>query len=145
MTSLVLDASVAAKWLLPPAREPLAAEAAALLDRYRAGSVRFLVPDLFWAELANVLWKSVRQGRISAAIARRAIQSFVESPFPSFPSLPLMEAAFGLATNFGCSPYDGLCLALAMTSGTQFLTADEKLAHALAAYLPVKWLGAFSN
>jgi predicted nucleic acid-binding protein len=31
---------------------------------------------------------------------------------------------------------------LAIQSKSQLITADERLANALAAYLPVKWLGA---
>jgi predicted nucleic acid-binding protein len=37
--------------------------------------------------------------------------------------------------------YDALYVALAMTSKSQLITADEPLANALAAHLPVKWLG----
>jgi len=36
-----------------------------------------------------------------------------------------------------------LYVGLAVQSETQFITADERLANALAAPLPVKWLGAF--
>ena len=35
-------------------------------------------------------------------------------------------------------------VALAVESRAQLITADEKLANALAAHLPVKWLGALS-
>jgi predicted nucleic acid-binding protein len=33
-------------------------------------------------------------------------------------------------------------VALARESSIELITADERLANALAAYLPVKWLGA---
>jgi predicted nucleic acid-binding protein len=33
-------------------------------------------------------------------------------------------------------------VALAMSLQTHLVTADERLANAVAAYLPVKWLGA---
>ena len=38
--------------------------------------------------------------------------------------------------------YDCLYVALAVQSKTEWITADERLANALAARLPVKWLGA---
>jgi predicted nucleic acid-binding protein len=38
--------------------------------------------------------------------------------------------------------YDSIYVALAVQSGRELVTADEKLANALAAYFPVKWLGA---
>jgi predicted nucleic acid-binding protein len=34
---------------------------------------------------------------------------------------------------------------LAIQSKTELITADERLANALAAHLPVKWLGALGN
>ena len=44
--------------------------------------------------------------------------------------------------NYSRTVYDALYVALAMKSKSQLVTADEKLANALAAHLPVKWLGA---
>jgi predicted nucleic acid-binding protein len=73
VTACVLDASVAAKWFLPGARETLAAEAAEVLEAYAAGRLRLLVPDLFWPEVGNILWKAVRQGRMSLTSAEEAI------------------------------------------------------------------------
>jgi predicted nucleic acid-binding protein len=34
---------------------------------------------------------------------------------------------------------------LAIQRKTELITADERLANALAAHLPVKWLGAFAS
>jgi hypothetical protein len=44
VNTVVLDASVAAKWFLP--QEPLVPEALHLLERYVGGQLRFVVPDL---------------------------------------------------------------------------------------------------
>jgi predicted nucleic acid-binding protein len=62
---VVLDASVAVKWFLPASGEPLRNEALGLMRRYANGEIRFVVPDLFRAETANILWKAVRQRRIT--------------------------------------------------------------------------------
>jgi len=62
LSTLVLDASVAAKWMLP-SEETLQEEAASLLRDYAHGKLQFIVPDIFWAEIGNAVWKSVRQGR----------------------------------------------------------------------------------
>jgi predicted nucleic acid-binding protein len=59
LTACVLDASVAAKWLLPVSDEPLALEAIALFVQFSEGKLQLYVPDLFWSEMANVLWKAV--------------------------------------------------------------------------------------
>jgi predicted nucleic acid-binding protein len=55
--------------------------------------------------------------------------------------LALLEAAFAIANAFQRTVYDSLYVALAISSKAQLLTADERLARALAATLPVKWLG----
>jgi len=141
VNTLVVDASVAAKWFLPAARETLTREALQLLKRYSSGELRFLVPDLFWAEFANVLWKAVRQRRWQQASAEIAVRAMRDRNFPTVPSLALLEDAFAIAAAFDRSVYDSIYLALALASKTHFVTADERLANALAAHLPVKWLG----
>jgi predicted nucleic acid-binding protein len=138
---LVIDASVAAKWFLPAAGEPLAQEALELLRRYGDGEIRFLVPDLFWGECGNVMWKAVQQGRLSRSAAEAAVMALAGRGFPTTASRELLADAFNLATTFGRSVYDCLYVALALRSNAQMVTADEKLAIALAAHLPVKWLG----
>ncbi len=142
MSLLVVDASVAAKWCLPTKGETLIDEASGLLRRYARGEVRLVVPDLFWAELANLLWKAVRQGRCTKAMGERALSSMEERKLPTVSSLTLLDLAFAIATAFDRSVYDSLYVALAVHSKGQLITADERLANALAAQLPVKWLGA---
>jgi predicted nucleic acid-binding protein len=143
VNTIVLDASVAAKWFLPAAGETLVKEATALLDRYAKGEIRFLVPDLFWAEIGNILWKAVRQNRCTEDSAEKAISSLVARKLPTVSSEQLLPGAFAIATTFDRTVYDSIYVALAITSKSQLVTADERLANALAARLPVKWLGAF--
>lgn len=137
-----MDASVAAKWCLPAKGETLTDEALRLLGRYAKGEIRFVVPDLFWAELANLLWKAVRQGRSVKSAAETALRSLRERRLPTVPSLVLLDLAFNIASGFDRTVYDSLYLALAVQSKAELITADEKLANAVAAQLPVKWLGA---
>jgi predicted nucleic acid-binding protein len=138
---LVVDASVAAKWFLPAVGETLTDEALELLRRYAEGDVRFVVPDLFWAEFANILWKAVRQGRVTRTTAELAIGAMKGRNLPTVPSLELLEEAFIIATTFRRSVYDGLYVALAVRLRAELVTADERLARSLAAHLPVKRLG----
>lgn len=144
MTLLILDASVAAKWYLPARDEPLADEAFQLLRRYEEGEVRFAVPDLFWAESANLLWKAVSRGRCTKQVAETALRELQERALPTVSSLPLLNLAFAIASAFQRSVYDSLYIALAVHSKAQFITADERLANAVVAQLPVKWLGALA-
>jgi predicted nucleic acid-binding protein len=138
---IVVDASVAAKWFLPAAGETLADEARGLLHRYASGQIRLIVPDVFWAEFANILWKAARQGRWTKDAADTAIAAMKDRNLPTVPSLALLEAAFTIAITFQRSVYDSLYVALAISSKAELLTADEKLARVLAPPLPVKWLG----
>jgi predicted nucleic acid-binding protein len=142
MTPLIPDASVAAKWCLPAQEEPLAEEAIALLNGYEKGELRFVVPDLFWAELANVLWKAVRRGRCAQQSAEVALSAMRERAVPTVSSAQLLDSAFAIACAFDRSVYDCLYVALAVQAKGQFITADQRLANSLAAHLPVKWLGA---
>ncbi len=141
MNTIVVDASVAAKWCLPGSDESLVDEAADLLSRYAKGELRFIVPDLFWSELGNILWKAVRQGRCSRSAAESAILAIQDRNLPTISTVELLQHAFAIATGFGRTFYDSLYVALAVAFKAQLVTADERLANALAAYLPVKWLG----
>jgi predicted nucleic acid-binding protein len=141
VNTYVIDASVAAKWLLPASGETLTGEALELLNRYADGELRFVVPDLFWAEVANILWKAVRRERLRLASAESALHAMRDRRFPTVASHTLLVEAFAIATAFDRTVYDALYVALAVTSKSQLVTADERLANALAAHLPVKWLG----
>jgi predicted nucleic acid-binding protein len=141
MTACVIDASVAAKWFLPSSDETFTAEALRILQRYTEGQLRLLAPDLFWPEFGNILWKAVRRGRMSRESAEEAIQSLEDKRIPTAPSLPLLKDAFAIAAASGRTVYDAMYVALAIISNAPLVTADERLANALAARYPVRWLG----
>ena len=142
MTLFVLDASVAVKWTIPLAEEALTSESLQLLKSYRDGGIDFVVPDIFWAEVANVLCKGVRRRRWSSLTAEEAASDMRRRDFPTVPSLMLFSEALEIALTYDRNVYDCLYVALAVQSKTELITADERLANALAAHLPVKWLGA---
>ena len=142
MNRFVLDASVALKWAIPPANETLSAESVQLLQQYVNGKIDFLVPDIFWAEVGNVLWKGVRQRRWPRVVAERIASEMQALNFSTVPSHALMTEALRIAFAYDRAVYDCLYVALAIRSKSQMITADERLANALAAHLPVKWLGA---
>jgi predicted nucleic acid-binding protein len=87
------------------------------------------------------LSKVVRQGRLQAAAAQSALHAIRDRNFPTVSSHTLLVEAFAIATAFDRTVYDALYVALAVDSKSQLVTADERLANALAAHLPVKWLG----
>jgi predicted nucleic acid-binding protein len=144
LKALVLDASVAVKWAIPASNEPLSAEAASLLQQYVDGEINFLVPDIFWAEIGNVFWKGRRIGRWTRELAETATEQIRDRAFVSVSSQGLLPDALNIAFAYDRPVYDCLYVALAIQFKTEMITADERLANALAARLPVKWLGAFS-
>jgi len=143
LNQLVLDASVAIKWAMPSAGEPLTDEALRLLRRYVGGELEFIVPDVFWAELGNVLWKGTRQRRWRQDEAEAVAADMRARDFATVPSGVLLSEALRIAFAHDRAVYDCLYAALAVQSRSELITADEHLANALAAHLPVKWLGAF--
>ena len=102
------------------------------------------MPDLFWAELGNVLWKGSPKAEIASGRAQKQIASDVRGleTFATVPSSIIVPEALRIAFAYDRSVYDCLYVALAVQSKTDLITADERLANALAARLPVKWLGA---
>ena len=142
MSLLVVDASVAVQWVVPWAASQLTEPALRLLRRYRDREVEFMVPDLFWAEVANALCKGVRQRRWRREDTEDGVADLTRYNFDTVPSLRLMEQALPIALNFGIALYDCLYVALALQAKADLITADERLANAMAARFPVKWLGA---
>lgn len=143
MNTCVVDVSVAAKWWLPAKQEDYSDQAVEILSACTAGKIEVLVPDHFYAEMGNVLWKSVRTQRITTDAAFIALQSIQNLDLTVVSSADLLGDALRIALDHHRTVYDCLYVALAVRSSTDFITADERLANALAAYLPVKWLGAF--
>ena len=143
MKLLVLDPSVAAKWFLPPAGEPLFKEATALYRHYARAGVSFVVPDLFWPEVGNVLWKAARAGRLSHSAAASALGDLRREALETVRSLELIETALAVALATMRTVYDSLYITLALRRGLEFVTADERLVNALGGELPVRWLGKF--
>jgi predicted nucleic acid-binding protein len=138
---VVLDASVAAKWLVW-AGEPLEAEALALLKQRNDRQIDFVVPDLFWAEIGNVIWKAAHRRRCSLDQAGDSLRALQAYALATAPSDELLLEALRIANQYGRSFYDSLYVALAVSVGATLVTADERLANAVAGHLPVKWLGA---
>jgi predicted nucleic acid-binding protein len=145
MNAYVLDTSVAAKWFLPGPGESLVNEASEILRDFAEGKIRLIVPDLFWPEFGNTLWKSVRLKRLSRSSAEESIAAAEQLGMSTSSSAPLLKDAFSIAATFDRTVYDCIYVALALACGRPFMTADERLANALAARFPVRWLGTYTR
>ena len=137
MSKLVVDASVAAKWLVT---EQLSDRALALLER----SDDFIAPDLLLPEVGNILWKKVRSGDLTTAEAEERLRALVAIGIELTPSELLIGRALAIAVEAGRTVYDSLYLALAEREDSPFVSADERLVNALSHRpigIRVTWLG----
>lgn len=124
MSQYVLDASIAIKWFVPEIYSDLAV-------RLLVSNHTFLVPDFFFAEVANVLWKRVRRGEDTAENARQTLADLNAVPVEIYLSQPLMPLALDIALQSDRAVYDSLYLALAISQKCKMVTADEKFYNAL--------------
>jgi len=126
---LVLDASAVLALAL---EEPAGQRAADILADVASAPVRLLAPDLFDVECASGLVKAVRRGRMETDAARTALADVLRFPAErvSLPGLHL--EALDLALAFGISAHDAEYVALAALVPATLLTADARLARALA-------------
>jgi predicted nucleic acid-binding protein len=128
--------------MLPAGGEDLHEEAVEWLERLLGNQISLVVPDLFWIETSNLIWRAVRIARITKQEGVRALSDLRDRGLETVSSLALLSSALEIAFSYNRSVYDSVYVALAKDRDTLLITADEKLANAVAAHLPVKWLGA---
>ena len=121
---LVIDASVAIKWLIPEENSELALS---ILER----GYSLAAPDLLLSEIGNVLWKKSRGGKISPEAALILLSEFQRLSIRLTPSAQIAPIALGIAQRCDRSYYDSLYLALAETLEASLVTADQKFVNAL--------------
>lgn len=117
MRTVVVDASIAIKWVI----EESGSDHADLLRDL----CHFAAPELLVAECANILWKKVRRGELTAAEASTAARLLEKAGIEFLPTRDLLHAAMDLAIALSHPAYDCLYLALALQRGWPFVTADE--------------------
>ena len=124
--TLVVDTSVAIKWVVP---ETGSEEADSLL----AGEHALEAPDLLATEAANTLWKKSVRGELSARQAREALDVLLHGGLTWHPTSALLPRALDLARASRHPVYDCVYLALAESIDATLVSADEQLlriAHA---------------
>ena len=132
MSLYVVDVSVGVKWMLP---EPYSADAL----RLQTPAHQLHSPAFFAIELANILWKKIRRGLLTAPGG----PLYGASPDTGghAPRRPrVIDLGFRPYTDqTQRTVYDCLYLALALQLGGQMVTADEKLVNSLSG---TPWAGA---
>lgn len=123
MSTLVIDASIAIKWVIEEEGTPQA-----LTLRREA---KLLAPELLVAECANILWKKARRNELSREEALLAARLLQTAAIELVPTRFLLAAATRIAIELDHPAYDCLYLALAIENDCRFVTADERFLRKL--------------
>jgi predicted nucleic acid-binding protein len=121
---VVIDASLASKWVLPER------DSGAALAILRQEDIVFHAPELCVAELVNILWKRVKRGELSPREAIDTLELVRALPVRHHPHEPLADSALAIAIEFDITAYDALYVAVARGLGAEVITADGRLARA---------------
>jgi predicted nucleic acid-binding protein len=124
VNTLVIDASIAVKWVVEEEGTP---QALALREQ-----AKLIAPDLLVAECANILWKKVQRTELSTKEAFLAARLLQGAEIELLPTRSLLEAAAGIAIELDHPAYDCLYLALAVEHDCTFVTADERFLRKLS-------------
>jgi predicted nucleic acid-binding protein len=122
---LIVDASVAVKWMLDEAGD---LEARAIIER----RVPLIAPELIVAEVTNVAWKRHVKGDISLRQARLIAVEVPRVFAQLFALRPLRSRALAIALELRHVVYDCFYLALAEQRDATIVTADRRLVARLA-------------
>jgi predicted nucleic acid-binding protein len=117
--SIVVDASVALKWVL----EEEGSNAA-----FELRTERLIAPVLWLAEASNALWRRARAGTVTAEQAARQFSELQRAPVTSISIESHLAKTLEFAMNLNHPIYDCLYLALAIDRDTYVVTADRRFA-----------------
>lgn len=117
--TIVVDASVVAKWFVPEDRGDIA-------RRWLESDMTFAAPDLLVLEIANVLSRKMKLGFLDDVFCAAALRSLREGEIELVPALDLVDRGFSLSRQLGHAVYDCIYLALAESRGAVLITDDGK-------------------
>lgn len=129
---LVVDASVAAKWLFA---EPHTADARGVLGH----RIDLYAPSLLLVEVANVIWKKARRREIPDAQPYLLELAALGDVVTLRSSAALILPATATALTLDHPVYDCIYLACAEVEGAPLVTADKKLQEAAKPHTVDVW------
>jgi predicted nucleic acid-binding protein len=123
VNTLVIDASIAVKWVVDESGTP---EALELRER-----AKLIAPELLIAECANILWKKVQWHELLKEEALLAARLLKGAEIELRPMRSLLDRATRMSIEIDHPAYDCVYLALATETKCQFVTADERFLRKL--------------
>jgi len=141
---LVIEASVAIKWLIP---EEFSDKAEALLRASRQERKRFVAPALLFSEVANAIFQRQRRRDITAAQAERALIWFQELPILRIQTPDLQMRAFGFAHRHHFKSVDDAEYAIvAQMTHSSLWTADRPFFESVREpRYWIRWIGDYPS
>jgi predicted nucleic acid-binding protein len=124
----VLDTNICIKLFIA---DPLTPIVNRLFEHFKDPSAEFFIPDLFYIECANALWKYVRANLYTAQEVQADLNDLEALRFQVISTKNLMVDAIQIGLNFGITAYDGCYVALSKQVGAPLLTLDERLVNSL--------------
>ncbi|MDE2670145.1 MAG: type II toxin-antitoxin system VapC family toxin [Chloroflexota bacterium] len=122
---LVVDASVAVKWLVDE-------DGSRAADGILEHATELHAPRLLASEVANALWRKARLREIERGDAGVLAASVAQMPVSWTEDERICGEATRLAVGLDRPVYDCMYLALAHRVDARLVTADERFANALA-------------
>ena len=116
---LVVDASVATKWLVPE-------DDSGLADALLTSTVQLHAPAFMAMEVANVLWLKLRRGELDDARARASLEYLRRIPWAAWQGEEPLPETLDLAKALDHAVYDCAYLALALRIDARYVTADQR-------------------
>ena len=128
----VLDASVAASWLLSDGNDADADAAIALLQKLRSPDAEAIVPVTWSLEITNVLARSESRGLLTENQSQAFMALLVQLPIvvDTETSAQCLTATLDVARRYGLSAYDASYLELALRTQRPLATFDKDLRRA---------------
>jgi predicted nucleic acid-binding protein len=121
-TALVVDASVAVKWLFD---EPDSGLAKDLQDR------PLLAPELLLLECCSVIWRNLANGRLRPSGVPDVLAMLRAAPVQLTGVELLLDDVLRYATLLRHPVYNCACLALAVLNDLRVVTADQRFVRAV--------------
>lgn len=125
----VVDASIAIKLFID---QEGSEQAEALFAKlHTEPATELYVPELFYAECANVLWQYVRRANYPAAEAKASLLRLKGLALQTVAIPELVSEALDIAIAQAISAYDACYVELSERLRVPFVTADSKLIRSL--------------
>jgi predicted nucleic acid-binding protein len=124
---LVLDSSIAFKWVIKESQSDLADK---FRDEFRQGLHELISPDVLPIEVGHALTRAERQKRLANSESLLLWADIMTTAPILVPSLPLMLRALAISSDRRVGVYDCLYVVLAEQEQCQVVSSDARLINA---------------